>query len=133
LTSNDDDDYNKIRAIISKSLSNVESNEPIPNEDLNFLNISYSYLYTQRLEVLFNKCHKALWGHCVKSKRYEDLLNLFKFSSLIWRITGDIELEKSYFLNLKTEIASQIDSLKQNPVNVANLDYYYRRDMELAN
>ena len=124
------DDYNKIRAIINKSLSHLNNGQTLSNEDLYSLNISYSYLYVQRLEVLFKSCHKALWIYCIREKRIEDLLNLFKHSSLIWRISGETELEKEYFMELKAETNGEIESFRTDSTNAANIDYFVRRELE---
>jgi len=125
------DDYNKLRAIINRSFIRIENGQTISDEDLYFLNICYSYLYTQRLEALFNKCHKTLWKYCIKEKRIEDLFNLFKHSSLIWRISDETELEKKYFTDLKSEAQGHMTSLTSDPINVANIGYYRKRELEL--
>jgi hypothetical protein len=126
-----DDDYNKIRAIIKKSSDALNQEDgTLSDDDLYLLNISYSYLYTQRLEVLFTKCHKALWLYCINEGRRQDLLNLFKHSSLVWRISGEIELEKSYFEKLETAVGPYIDQINRDTINVVNIDYYNRRKLE---
>jgi hypothetical protein len=127
------DDYNKIRAIINKSLGTLLKGETLSDDDLAFLNLAYSYLYSQRLEALFKNCHKALWIYCLNEKRIESLLNLFKHSSLVWRISGEVELEKNYFMELKDKVGSQINRLDANSLNAANIDYYVRRELEFNN
>jgi hypothetical protein len=125
------DDYNKIRAIIKKSTDALSYGDGgISDEDLYLLNASYTYLYTQRLDVLFTKCHKALWLYCTNEQRPQDLLNLFKHSSLVWRISGEIELEKSYFEKLESAIGQHVNKINGTGVNAANLDYYNRRKLE---
>jgi hypothetical protein len=126
------DDYNKIRAIIRKSTDILEGDGRLSYDDLYLLNMSYSYLYTQRLQSLFTTCHKALWLFCIKEHRFEDLLNLFRHSSLVWRISGEIDLEKSYFQSLDTFIHSNISSVAKDSVINANVDYYDRRKLELS-
>ena len=123
--------YNKVRAIIAKSVDSlINGSGSISEEDFYFLNLSYSYLYSQRIEGMFKSCHMALWTFCVNEKRSEELLNLFKHSSLIWRISGEIELEKKYFLELKEIVSDQIKNIGRDPINVANINYYTRRKLE---
>ncbi len=96
-----EDDYNTIRAIIAKSLDIMENGDcGINHEDLQLLNLSYSYLYGQRMASLFDDCHKALWLLCVDKGFYPELLNLFRYSSFVWRIMGKIALKKFISINL---------------------------------
>jgi len=125
-----DDNYNRVRAIIKKSLDILSNDEgTLAPEDLLLLNVSYSYLYPQRLESLFTSCHKALWLYCIKEGLLPDLLNLFKHSSLVWRISGENEIEKSYFAKLEAAVADKLDSIGDSK-NDLNLDYYNRRKLE---
>jgi len=124
------DDYNKIRAIIKKSIVILNGDGFFSSEDLHLLNQSYSYLYPQRLESLFDNCHMALWQFCLKAGRYQDLLNLFKHSSLVWRISGKIDLEKSYFEKLEVVLKDHLNIIKKDSVDLLNIDYYNRRKLE---
>ena len=124
------DDYNKVRAIIRKSLDALAAGNAISSDELNLLNMSYSYLYIQRLDGLFTDCHKALWIYCVKDERVNDLLNLFKHSSLIWRISDDLDIEKEYYTELNEIMKNHEDLAIPDSVNSANVSYYIRRKLE---
>lgn len=125
--------YNKVRAIVKKSLDSLTDGKGIISlEDLNLLNFSYSYLYTQRLGSLFDDCHSALWIYCTRENRIQDLLNLFKHSSLIWRITDDTELEKEYFLKLDGFVSNQTKLIASDSLDLVNMDYFIRRKLELG-
>jgi hypothetical protein len=127
-----DDDYNKIRAIIKKSLDTInDKNASISQTDLYILSQSYSYLYSQRLKSLFNDCHKALWSYCIKERRHAELLNLFKHSSFIWRISDEGDIEKDYLAKLVKNKSINLNSLSLNKFNQTNIDYVSRRKLEL--
>lgn len=124
------DDYNKIRAIVEKSLDTVNEGGLVSDEDLYLLNLAYSYLYSQRLQVLFTNCHTALWLYCMNEGKYNDLLNLFRHSSLVWRISGEIELEREYFNKLEQIEGLKIDEVTKPGSNSTNFEYYRRRKIE---
>lgn len=126
------DDYNKMRAVIEKSMDILNhGNGLISDEDLALLNSTYSYLYVQRITNMFKKCHIVLWDYCVNNSRLEDLVNLYKHSSLVWRLTGKDELEKQYFDKLTTLLESE-DTRWTEKVPPHTLDYYYRRKLEFT-
>jgi len=121
------DDYNKMRALIKKSKDVLKLGDgEISNNDLLLLNYTYSYLYAQRMGILFTNCHIALWLYCKKNNRVDDMLNLYKHSSLVWRISGENTLEKDYFNQMKQVIDDQALGDK-----MLNLDYFNRRKLEL--
>ncbi len=129
-----DGDYNKVRAIVKISLNILTSTDDlISTSDLILLSRSYSYLYAQRLDNLFKNCHKALWIYCTREKRIPDLLNLYKHSSLIWRISGDLDLEKEYFIQLAEFETEIMKEFRQNSPNLVNINYYIRRKIEFGN
>ena len=128
------DEYNKIRAIIIKSLDLLEySDQTLTANDISLLNLSYSYLYYQRLESLFTSCHKALWLYCIKELRFLDLLNLFKHSSLVWRIIGEKEIEQEYFDELSNLIKDFDENFFTNKAyDLTNFEYFKRRQLEFS-
>ena len=91
--------YNKMRAAVNKG--EILINEPdkiakIRTDYLSLLNTSYSYFFTQRFDSLFNKCHKILWAIFEYKNDQESLCNLFKYSSIIWRLRENYSTEKEY-------------------------------------
>lgn len=98
------DTYNKVRALILKAeiVLNTKNVNDITNNDLFGLHIAYSYTFYQRLQSLLNKCHKLAWQYWSLQKRFDHLLNLFRYSSFMWRLCGKIEEEKKYIDELHT-------------------------------
>lgn len=100
------DTYNKVRALVLKAdiLLKTKKIEDITSSDLLGLNISYSYAFYQRLQSLLNQSHRLAWRYWEEQNEYEQLLNLFRYSSFVWRLCGDKEEEQGY-----------IDELYSNP------------------
>jgi len=93
------DDYNHIRAIIKKAeiiLKPDNSHMSISNRDRHLLCLAYTHLYYQRLTSLFNRCHTVLWQIMKQENHSNYLLRIFRHSSFLWRILGDIDRESNY-------------------------------------
>lgn len=94
--------YTQIRAVLAKVEMEQDSNS------LNFLRSplykrcieAYSYLFLQRLDSLFNRCHSILWRAGTSQGQFEELFNLYRTSSLVWRLGGYVEHERRYALIL---------------------------------
>ncbi|MCT6647185.1 hypothetical protein N4G37_14040, partial [Enterococcus faecalis] len=56
---------------------------------------AYRYLFIQRIS-LFNRCHELLWDIFIMFAKLSDLYQLYKTSSIIWRLNGDSEREHKY-------------------------------------
>lgn len=54
----------------------------------------YHYLYNERFDALFSQCHDILWKIFAEKRDYENMLQLFRYSSLLWRLRGKESLEK---------------------------------------
>lgn len=125
--------YNKIRALVVKAdiILNTKSIDDITNDDLLGLNISYSYSFYQRLQTLLNKCHRLAWQYWYKQNRFDQLLNLFRYSSFVWRLCGAIEQEQKYI----DELHSNSDFIKwfKTNNNDTNGIYYEQRVFALYN
>jgi len=50
--------------------------------------MAYHYLFSERLGKLFDRAHDMLWMHFEARADQENLLSLFKHSSLYWRLRG---------------------------------------------
>lgn len=61
---------------------------------------AYYYLYNERLLTLFANCHSALWNIFEKDGDNFNLLNLFRHSSFVWRLSDKDELEIKYLHKL---------------------------------
>lgn len=92
------DSYNISRAIIKKAglLIKMNQEERVDSHERVQLNQSYKHFYMQRMNGLFNSAHDALWFLYEKENDHSGLANLFRYSSLIWRLQGDEDKERRY-------------------------------------
>ncbi|ENJ4079228.1 SIR2 family protein [Enterobacter hormaechei] len=121
--SSESSDYTRVRAILKKSeglLSNSATTR-ITSKDIINLSECYRYLFIQRIDGLFNRCHALLWKALLLENRFDELFNVFLSSSLVWRISGQIDKERSYSEKIITALAVHEQSY---PVYIA---YLYRR------
>jgi len=127
------DTYNKVRALIVKAdiILNTKNIDEITADDLYGLSLSYSYSFYQRLLSLLNKCHRLAWQYWAKQKRYEQLLNLFRYSSFVWRLCGAVEQEQKYINELHSN-SEFIEWFKLNKKNTNGI-YYEQRIFALYN
>ncbi|MCU0441612.1 MAG: metallophosphoesterase [Bacteroidia bacterium] len=106
--------YTKVRAFVAKARIIFETKDidKIGEEDLLGLDISYSYSFYQRLSSLLTKCHNLAWRYWSKQNRFDKLLNLFRYSSFVWRLCDETEHEKKYIedLNSNQEFLDWIDN-----------------------
>ena len=70
-------------------------------EEHRVLAMGYSYLYAQRMTSLFLSCHGALWKMLMSERRLEDLLRIFRHSSFLWRLYGEVDTERQYYNELE--------------------------------
>jgi hypothetical protein len=132
IVNNSENEYNIVRAVVGKALNTLkDGNGIVGKEDLEFLNFAYSYLYGQRLASLFQDCHHAVWLYCIKNQFYPELLNLFRFSSFVWRISAKEEIELFYFKQLEDNFAPEISKIGASTQNELSIKYYYRRKLEI--
>jgi len=91
-------DYNRVRAIVNKTdeLLKASRHNELRYKDKALLQASFSYCYSQNIENLFNKCTRVIWELLSKANRYDQVLKLFRYSSLVWRLRGEQETEKKY-------------------------------------
>jgi 3',5'-cyclic AMP phosphodiesterase CpdA len=94
--------YNQVRAIVSKAeaIQKVGPTGALRESDLQILTKAYSYLHTQRLGSLFDKCHLALWAAFEAKGDTLHMLRLFRHSSFLWRIRGDETKESTFVKRL---------------------------------
>lgn len=125
------DEYNKIKAIVNKTLLFIENDEleQISSHELILLEYSYTYLYYQRLETLFNKCTTAIWAYLDSKNDIISLLNLFRHSSFIWRINNDGTSEKEYFDELSK---FNLEEIEFNNQNILNKEYFEKRKLAFS-
>lgn len=93
------DFYNSVRAII-KLAERRSSSHGLFDAERSHLIDAYHFLYSERLIDLFDRCHKVLWNEFERSGEIENLLNLFRHSSFIWRLNGRESTEARYLSKL---------------------------------
>lgn len=119
------DQYNHIRAVVIKAeiiLKNNNSSIDISKRDRHLLCLAYTYLYYQRLTSLFNRCHNVLWTIMKQENRSYNLLKIFRHSSFLWRILGDIDRENKYLKELE---AIDTSSFRRPEIEVFGADIKY--------
>lgn len=100
------DFYNGTRAIIKLCELIIKRGDKITAAQKSQLINAYQFLFNQRLPALFDKCHNALWKAFDDTGDVDNLLRLFRHSSFIWRLGGDLDREGVYLKRLASHIHS---------------------------
>lgn len=98
------DTYNAIKAIVALAQTSATGHTP---QDKSRLIRAYHYLYKGGFLYLFNRCHQALWNIFEKERDLTNLLQLFKYSSLVWRLRGRDKLEREAVQRLQAYTTGQ--------------------------
>ncbi len=93
---NGEDFYNAIRASIQIARMKLSEGSSVSDLEKSLLIRSYQFIYNERMPALFDQCHDVLWDIFLRSGDTENVLSLFRYSSLVWRVTGDLEKEITY-------------------------------------
>lgn len=120
--------YTRIRALLTygrKLLSN-NPDKIISGGFLPTIVEAYRYLFLQRIS-LFNKCHDLLWDVFKRFAKFSDLYQVYKTSSILWRLNGDSSKEYKYAQDLIGFANSGGD------VEVQYVNYVYKRFQYLDN
>jgi len=123
-------DYNRVRAVLGKAdelLKNGRVSD-LKSRDKILLEAAFSYSYSQKIQGLFNKCVRIIWDILYLNGKYSQLLKLFKYASLLWRIRDELALEKKYLGKLK-QISHDSFSRGESPES----QYYNLRVAALGN
>lgn len=96
----DKDAYNMRGALISWMEIAVEHELPISTSEVDSLVEAYKYACSQRQRGMFYQSHAVLWGLLEKAGQIEVLLQLFRHSSTLQRLTGSVEIELGYLRKL---------------------------------
>lgn len=92
----DKDHYNSVRALLRVSRIAIDELGALTKMQFNECVRAYSYLYNQRIDNLFESCHKILWDEFRARGDIQNLLTLYRHSSLVWRLRGKTEVEQKY-------------------------------------
>ncbi|MDJ0043057.1 SIR2 family protein [Pantoea ananatis] len=90
--------YTKARAVLGKIEVMLGDENPaiLESRDIINLNSCYRYLFIQRIDGLFNRCHHLLWKLYLLENKIDDLFSVYLSSSLVWRVSGRQDKELSY-------------------------------------
>ncbi|WP_455871614.1 SIR2 family protein [Serratia proteamaculans] len=102
--------YTKARALLLKYEGLMERGhiDKIDVSALRELRGVYDYLFSQRLDDLFNRCTEVLWQLMKGYGDIEGLYYLFKRGSVIWRVTSLYDKELEYARDLNSQQSLQI-------------------------
>ncbi|MGP4957392.1 SIR2 family protein [Pseudomonas helleri] len=114
--------YNQIRATLRYADSQLTVRGSLDSHDLSALLSIYHHLHHDDLTNLHSRCHRILWAAFEANNDYPNLLQLFKYSSLYWRLRDEQKPE--------LEAVRKFQALAL-PENIAERDpavsYYYGR------
>lgn len=118
------DFYNKGRAALELFQRKIKAGLAITNPEVAQLIICYQFVLKERVPWMFNSSHAALWHVFTERGDWENLLTLFRYSSMIWRLRGD-DSKEQVFLSKLEEILRIVpgETVRRNKVS----HYYYAR------
>jgi hypothetical protein len=90
--------YNVCRATIYKHQTLIDGGlfNRIKDSDIVELTNIYDYLFRQKIDILFNKCHRVLW-RIAEYRQRQDIIHLIFFKgTIVWRLNSDHESEEEY-------------------------------------
>lgn len=105
LASKEKDQYNQMRAITRKALLDPSGNFTPTAQELRLLHTCYIFSFSQGMNRMFNDSHKLLWTHYLEQGSYGTIFNLYRHSSLYWRIYGFVDKELQYSNEIKLLVA----------------------------
>jgi tetratricopeptide (TPR) repeat protein len=108
------DFYNRTRAILKLAALSLDANEKLSDVELLHLVGAYHFLFNERMSGLFDECHDALWRVFMKDNDSTNLLTLFRYSSLYWRLSGRDVKETSYLEKLSNIVSKLISDKVSN-------------------
>lgn len=96
--SSDNSAYNNCRATIYKHEVLVRTGNfaKIKDSDVEKLLNIYNYLFRQKFDYLFNKCHSILWSIAESRKNKDLIILIFYQSTIVWKLNSDEESEQKY-------------------------------------
>ncbi|KFF62081.1 hypothetical protein [Pectobacterium brasiliense] len=98
----DNSEFNIIKALIWKYEIIIKKDiEKIKDSDIEKLRNIYNYLFSQRLDNLFNRCHAILWAIAEYIRDKSILIFIFDTSSLIWALSYDKKNQEKYSSKLR--------------------------------
>lgn len=96
------DFYNKARALIELGTTMLQLDKPLQEKTKSSLISIYHHLSDEKMDKLLVQCRSVLWKHFAVNKDLINLLQLFRYSSLRWRLRKESQEE--------TEAIQELDS-----------------------
>lgn len=124
------DHYNLVRASLKLADLELSENGALSKEMLKDCTRAYGYLYNQRMDSLFGSSHSILWRAFKANGDVENMLTLFRHSSLVWRLRAQNSVERRFIEQLLPLIGKKADA---GAVNMdRKLLYFMTRSIQLA-
>jgi hypothetical protein len=98
------DHYNQTRAVIELSKLTLDSGLSLGERELSQLINAYHFLFNERIAGIFDRCHDALWQEFATVGDQNNLLSLFRHSSLYWRLRGRDDQEVKYLRKIVSDV-----------------------------
>lgn len=114
--------YNQIRATLRYADSQLIVRGSLDAMDVSALISIYHHLHHDNLTNLHSKCHRVLWAAFEANNDYINLLQLFKYSSLYWRLRDEQKPELEAVNKFKTLVMPETIPERDPAVS-----YYYGR------
>ncbi len=118
------DFYNGVRAIVKISSVMLDRGEKLSGIQRSRLISAYHFLFNERLSTMFDQCHSVLWAEFERGADVENLLRLFRHSSLIWRLRDLNNREHQYIEKLAGRVRPNSNVAAMLPRETA---YYMAR------
>ncbi|HEY0111580.1 MAG TPA: hypothetical protein VGB59_00355 [Allosphingosinicella sp.] len=119
------DYYTATRASVNLAMVSLKQGRTLSDVEKARIIASYHFLFSERIFSVFESCHRVLWRVFSAEGDIPNLLRLFRYSSLIWRLRGALDVEEEYLALL----AARIDHTSLPDVRVLNREtaYYLMR------
>lgn len=123
------DYYNAMRAIVALGEAALNEHRQLRTAELSQVMAAYHFCFAERLPGLLDQCHDVLWRSFKLAGDTTNMLNLFRQSSLHWRLRGQIDKERRYLRDLAITVG---DALQQDPRRVDRVvGYFLARSADL--
>lgn len=112
ITSTDNSEFNIIKALVCKYEIIIKRDiNLIQDADIEKLRNIYNYLFSQRLDYLFNRCHAILWAIAENNKDENIIWFIFDTGSLIWALSYD-KLNQEKYLEKLQDLELQLNLIQ---------------------
>jgi len=125
-------DYlNVMRAQVTLGFLKLEQTGGLGATDLVGPIAAFHYFYSEEMGPLLDRSHALLWKAFQAMQETDNLLRLFRHSSILWRLRGREELEERYLKELGPILAQSPHAAR--PLPPREFLYYKSRSESLSN